>query len=168
LFRGTSMAADILEIEKMLTLCNLFDCHNTVKMTREYFWNHVNPNPGAVGSPRDHNRTSMPFSEHESVFMSRLVTPEMSDVRSDLNETIDNQRIDDDECSHISNDESIFSESSRRVAGVEAEDEGVGVRVGPIDGSDELRGVLRRLHIKNQKALNSLLLRMHLNMVLDY
>jgi len=60
--------------------------------------------------------------------------------------------VGDDERSNNTNDESIFSRSSHRVAGVEEEEEGLdGVHM---DESEELRLTLNRLHIKNQKPLN--------------
>ena len=116
---------------------------------------NLNNSPVGFGSPRDHDRTNVPLTQHESVLLSRLVTVEFTDgLQSSLDAKGNNDVIvgGDDERSDNTNDESIFSRSSLCVAGVEEEENGLDIV--NMDESEELRLTLNRLHIKNQKPLN--------------
>jgi hypothetical protein len=71
--RGNSLEDDVALLEQLLLRSNIFMTHDKTKMVKEYFWDHVRPNTNPVGTQRDHDRTSVPYSNHESVMLSRLV-----------------------------------------------------------------------------------------------
>jgi hypothetical protein len=62
--RGTSIEDDVLEFEQVLHESGVFVLsHVASPMTRDYFWNYVKAKT-AVGSPRDHCKTTVGFDEH--------------------------------------------------------------------------------------------------------
>jgi hypothetical protein len=78
-------------------------------MTKSYFWNMVRAK-GPVGSPRDTDRTTIPFSEHETV-LSRVMFSGDLPFNIERSQCAEDGGPDDDEGSTVSRDtcdESIF------------------------------------------------------------
>ncbi len=62
-----------------------------------------------VGSPRDHDRTSMPYSEHKNVLLTRIV------IGQNSHDETDGLAEDDENGSVMSNEDSICSNNSKGV-----------------------------------------------------
>jgi hypothetical protein len=62
--RGTSLADDTLELEGVLFAANVFVRHTPTPMDTNYFWKLIGAKVN-VGSARDHNKTTVPLTEHE-------------------------------------------------------------------------------------------------------
>jgi hypothetical protein len=107
--RGTSLDDDILDLESLLGVSGVFVSTVACKMTPTYFWDLVRPK-GPVGSPRDRDRTTIPYTEHENVLLNVMFR---GDVAFDLNDmtNAESEGNNDDDGSVVSSrshDESIF------------------------------------------------------------
>jgi hypothetical protein len=69
---GTSLENDIIELECLLSKCDVLQSHQAVAMEGDYFWKNVRPKTN-VGSARDHDRTTIPHTEHERELISRII-----------------------------------------------------------------------------------------------
>ncbi len=63
-FSGTSLEADILELEELLSLSNVFVSHEQVKMDRDFLWKMIRPQK-VLGSPCNHDETTILHTEHK-------------------------------------------------------------------------------------------------------
>jgi hypothetical protein len=156
--RGNTLEDDIALLEQLLVRCNIFMTHEKTKMVKEYFWEHVRPNDSPVGSRRDHDRTDLPLSNHETVMLSRLVHVESTDEGKSSNDTddVDEDIIDEQSLHSNDDDESIVSRSSQRVAENNLEEDGGDADnpIGSRNNSLEIESTLRMLNIKNRKPLH--------------
>ena len=91
--RGTTLADDTLELEGVLFVANVFVCHTPTPMDTNYFLKLIGAKEN-VGSARDHDKTTVPLTEHERGVIGRLTGGE-------------SEHDDDDNESTVSNDESI-------------------------------------------------------------
>ncbi len=66
------MEADILELEELLLLSNVFVSHEQVKMDRDFFWKMIQPWK-VLGSPCDHDKTTIPHTEHKIQMINRII-----------------------------------------------------------------------------------------------
>ena len=92
-----SVEDNVLELEGVLSLSHVFECQITTKMDDDYFWKLIKIKRN-VGSVRDRDKSTVPYSEHELGVIGRLVRGETSD---------DTEREDNDDLSLASNDKSI-------------------------------------------------------------
>jgi hypothetical protein len=156
--RGNSLEDDVALLEQLLLRSNIFMTHDKTKMVKEYFWDHVRPNTNPVGSQRDHDRTSVPYSNHESVMLTRLVHVEgTNEGQSSIDaDNIDDEIIDDQSLCSTDDDESIVSRSSQRVAENNLEDDSGDSEstIGSRNNSLEIESTLKMLNIKNRKPLH--------------
>lgn len=113
--RGTSLEDDILDLESLLGVSGVFVLMAPCKMTKTYFWDLVRAK-GQVMSPRDRNRTTKPYSEHENVLLNNVmfqgeVAYDVGDIgnsESELNENDDGLRDNGLQLLIGTKDESIF------------------------------------------------------------
>jgi hypothetical protein len=70
--KGTLLEHDIIEIESVIGSCEVFELHTPVSMHKDFFWSIICPRT-FVGSPRDHDQTNMPYSDHDNVLLTRIV-----------------------------------------------------------------------------------------------
>ena len=103
--RGTSVEDDVIELEGVLSSSHVFEHQITTKMDDDYFWKVIKIKRN-VGSVRDRDKSTVPYSEHELGVIGRLVRGETPD---------DTERDDDDDLSTASNDESICPNRSEGV-----------------------------------------------------
>jgi hypothetical protein len=106
--RGTSLEHGIIEIECVISSCEIFELQTPVSMHKDIFWSVIYPRT-VVGSPRDHDQTNRPYSEHKNVFLARIVRGQHS--HDDTDELAD----DDKNGSVMSNKDSICSNNSEGV-----------------------------------------------------
>jgi hypothetical protein len=85
-------------------------------MTKTYFWDLVRAK-GPVGSPRDRDRTTIPYSEHENVLLNVMFRGEVAfdfgdigNSKSELNENDDGLRDDGLQLSIGTNDKVFLIE----------------------------------------------------------
>ena len=102
------MEHDILDTELMLASCGLFITMEPMKMESSYFWNYVRRRVG-VGSPRDRDRTTIPFSDHEVEFATRMFGRDEGCLG--FSENIADEEVDDNMSvfSRGTQDESIYA-----------------------------------------------------------
>jgi hypothetical protein len=106
--RRTLLEHDIIKIERVISSCEIFESHTPVSMHKDFFWSVICPRT-VVGSPRDHDQTNMPYSEHKNVLLARIVRGQNSHDETD--EFTDN----DKNGSVMSNKDSICSNNSKGV-----------------------------------------------------
>ena len=63
--RGTTLADDTLELEGVLFVANVFVCHTPTPMDTNYFLKLIGAKEN-VGSVRDHDKTTVPLTEHDA------------------------------------------------------------------------------------------------------
>jgi hypothetical protein len=102
---GTSVADNVLELEGVLSSSHVFEYQIITKMDNDYFWKLIKIKRN-VGSVRDRDKTTVPYSEHEHEVIGRLVRGETPD---------DTKREENDDLSEASNDESICPNRSEGV-----------------------------------------------------
>ena len=107
--RGTSLDDDILDLESLLGGSGVFVSMVSCKMTQTYFWDLVRPK-GPVGSPRDRDRTTIPYTQHKNVLVSVMFWGEavFDENAVDNDNLVDNEDDDRLQVSGRSHDESIF------------------------------------------------------------
>ncbi len=75
--KGALLEHDIIKIERVISSCEIFELHTPVSMHKDFFWSVICPRT-VVGSPKDHDQTNMPYSEHKNVFLARIVREQNS------------------------------------------------------------------------------------------
>ncbi len=95
-------------------MTNIFVTHEPTKTAKDFFWTAIKQKVG-VGSPRDHDKTTVLQSEHKLELISRIVTiKNMSgEVFCDANDNAVNGE----------DDESLFSHDSQCVNAINIYDD---------------------------------------------
>jgi hypothetical protein len=83
--------------KEILSSSNVFENHLSVKMDKDYFRKLINVKLN-VGSARDHNKSTVPYSEHERELIGRLIRGELPN---------DTARDDNDDLLEASDEKSI-------------------------------------------------------------
>ena len=69
---GTSLEADILELEQLLLLSNVFVSHEQVKMDRDFFRKIIQPQ-NVLGSPHNYDKTTIPHTGHKIEMINHII-----------------------------------------------------------------------------------------------
>jgi hypothetical protein len=105
--RGTSSEQDIIQLEHVISSCDIFVLHNLMPMNKDHFWSVIHPRVN-VGSPWDHDKIHISYTEHKQELVNRIVlgktTPEYT-----------NHNMKDDDQPLMSNEDSICSINSKGV-----------------------------------------------------
>jgi hypothetical protein len=101
------LEADILELEQLLSLSNVFVSHEQVKMNRDFFWKMIRPQK-VSGSPCNYDKTTIPHTEHKIEMINHIICG--NTVNCNELETSNND-IDND-LSAMTNAESICTDNT--------------------------------------------------------
>ncbi len=105
--RGTLLEDDSFELEGVMHLCLIFVSHKPTPIHKDCFWNILHPNTN-VRSIHDHDKTTIPHSEHKCDLICRIIRGEVDNDNQDA----DYDYHDKDDVSKVSNDKSICNNNS--------------------------------------------------------